>query len=337
MMKSPVTVLALGGTIAMTAGDAGGVVPTLTGESLVAAVPGLEDIAEVNAWSFRQLPGAHLRYDDLEALAETIFSLNARGQRGVVVTQGTDTIEETAFTLDRLLDLEMPVVITGAMRNPAIAGADGPANLLAAIQVAVSDEARGNGCLVVLNDEIHAARFVRKAHTSRLDAFISPLCGRVGWVSEGRVHMCCALAEISGILMKTKGSSKRTALVKIAMGDDGGQIRALRSSKYDGLVVEATGGGHVPPDVADALEEAARKIPVVLASRTGTGQVLGETYGFSGGEIDLQRRGLIRAGWLDGLKAKVLLTLLLRHGVAGYEAVCEAFRPWGGGGWEPVK
>lgn len=336
MMKSSVTVLALGGTIAMTAGDGGGVVPTLTGESLVAAVPGLGDIAEVSAWSFRQLPGAHLQYDDLEELAETICRLDASGQRGVVVTQGTDTIEETAFALDRLLDPGMPVVVTGAMRNPTVAGADGSANLLAAVQVAIDNEARGGGCLVVLNDEIHAARFVRKAHTSRLDAFSSPLCGRIGWVSEGMVHMCCALAKIPGIPMATGGSGKRTALVTIALGDDGNQIRALESLRYDGLVVEATGGGHVPPDVADALGEVAQKIPVVLASRSGAGQVLGKTYGFPGSEIDLQRRGLIRAGWLDGLKAKVLLTLLLRHGVEGYEAVCEAFRPWGGGGGKGV-
>lgn len=332
MMKSPVTVLALGGTIAMTAGEEGGVVPTLSGESLVAAVPGLEDVAEVDAWSFRQLPGAHLRYEDLEKLAETIGGLEASGQRGVVVTQGTDTIEETAFALDRLLEPGMPVVVTGAMRNPTVAGADGPANLLAAIRVAVSDEARGSGCLVVLNDEIHAARFVRKTHTSRLDAFRSPLCGRIGWVSEGLVQMGCALPKVPAIPMTVVGSGKRTALVTIAMGDDGDPIRALESLRYDGLVVEATGGGHVPPDVADALGEVAQRIPVILASRAGAGQVLEKTYGFPGSEIDLQRRGLIRAGWLDGLKAKVLLTLLLRHGVGGYDAVCEAFRPWGGGG-----
>src|SRR5690606_25563238 len=162
MSKTRITVLALGGTIAMTQSDQGGVVPTLTGEALVAAVPGLADVAEIDASSFRQLPGAHLQYEDLEALAKAIQMACASGSQGVVVTQGTDTIEETAFALDCLLQLDAPVVVTGAMRNPTVPGADGPANLLAAVQVAASHEARGLGCLVAMNDEIHAARFVRK-------------------------------------------------------------------------------------------------------------------------------------------------------------------------------
>ena len=191
--RPSVTVLALGGTIAMTAGSGPGVVPTLTGEMLVAAVPGLADIAKIDARSFRQLPGAHLQFDDLEALAATIRELSAAGQRGIVVTQGTDTIEETAFALDRLLDLDTPVIVTGAMRNPTLPGADGPANLLAAVQVAISDEARGLGCVVVMNDEVHAARFVRKTHTSSPAAFTSPAAGVIGWVVEGRVRVSVRL------------------------------------------------------------------------------------------------------------------------------------------------
>src|SRR5690606_13623708 len=105
---------------------------------------------------------------------------------------------------------------------------------------------------------------------------------------------------------------------------------AALSHGFDGIVVEATGGGHVPPGVAAALEEAAKRVPVVLASRTGAGEVLAQTYGFAGGEIDLQRRGLIRSGWLDGLKAKILLTLLLRHGCADSGEIARAFEPWGG-------
>src|SRR5690606_29748121 len=111
--------------------------------------------------------------------------------------------------------------------------------------------------------------------------------------------------------------SARVALATVALGDDGSQIDALCAAQFDGMVVQATGGGHVSPAVADALEAAARRMPVVLASRTGAGNTLSNTYGFTGSEIDLQRRGLIRAGWLDGLKAKVLLTLLLRHGKTG--------------------
>src|SRR5690606_3985131 len=251
----------------------GGVVPTLTAEMLVAAVPQLVDVARVEARSFRQMPSAHLRFEDLEELAETIRGLAADGCRGVVVTQGTDTIEETAFALDLLLEPGMPVIVTGAMRNPSIAGADGPANLLAAVQVAISDAARGQGCMVVMNDEVHAARFVRKLHTTSPSAFGSPLSGRIGWLSEGRVRFA-ALPPRLPPLPAGPATPTRVGLATIALGDDGAHVRALVAAGIDGLVVEATGGGHVPPDVADALEEAASRMPVVLASRTGTGDTL---------------------------------------------------------------
>lgn len=331
MNSFKVAILALGGTIAMTKGEDGGVVPTLTGEMLAAAVPGLGELAKIDARTFRQLPSPHLKYGDLEDLAGEIIRLDQAGCRGVVVTQGTDTIEETAFVLDLLTNLEMPVVVTGAMRNPTVAGADGPANLLASVQVAISSEARGCGCLVVMNDEIHAARFVRKTHTSRLDAFSSPASGRLGWVSEGRVFVGSRLERPPAIPLSGAGKDRRVALVTVALGDDGTLIRALPPGQFQGLVVEATGGGHVPVEVADALEVAARRMPVILASRTGAGETLSHTYGFPGGEIDLQRRGLIRSGWLDGLKAKALLTLLLRHGVASVSDISAAFEPWGGG------
>lgn len=325
-----VTVLALGGTIAMTGDGAGGVVPKLTGEMLVAAVPQLGRIARVEGRSFRQLPGAHLQFEDLEDLARTIGQLAAAGQRGIVVTQGTDTIEETAFALDRLLAVEAPVVVTGAMRNPTVAGADGPANLLAAVQVAISEEARGQGCLVVMNDEIHAARFVRKMHTSSPAAFAAPQAGPLGWLVEGRVRLAVRCPGVPAVPLAATPRPARVALLTVTLGDDGALAEAACQAGYDGIVVEATGGGHVPPPVALALERAARRIPVLLASRTGAGETLALTYGFTGGEIDLQARGLLRAGWLDGPKARVLLTLLLRQGCARPE-IEAALAPWGGG------
>jgi L-asparaginase len=182
-----------------------------------------------------------------------------------------------------------------------------------------------------MNDELHAARFVRKTHTSRLDAFSSPASGRLGWVSEGRVFVGSRLDRLPAIPNSASVEDRRVALVTVALGDDGTLIRALPPGQFQGLVVEATGGGHVPVEVADALEAVARQVPVILASRTGAGETLSHTYGFPGSEIDLQRRGLIRAGWLDGLKAKALLTLLLRHGVIEMRDISAAFEPWGGG------
>jgi L-asparaginase len=178
---------------------------------------------------------------------------------------------------------------------------------------------------------VHAARYVRKTHTSSPGAFSSPLCGRLGWVSEGQVRFCFELPKMPALAAAVESREARVALVTVALGDDGMQIEALAAAQIDGIVVEATGGGHVPLGVATALGEAARQIPVVLASRTGAGETLARTYGFPGGEIDLQQRGLIRSGWLDGLKSKVLLTLMLRRGLAGRDVIAEAFQPWGGG------
>lgn len=330
MNRPTVTVLGLGGTIAMSPSAEGGVVPTLGAEMLVAAVPELDGLARVEARSFRQMPGSHLLFDDLEELAQAIRELAAQGKRGVIVTQGTDTIEESAFALDRLLDLEMPVIVSGAMRNPSLAGADGPANLLASVQVAISEDARGMGCLVVMNDEVHAARFARKLHTSSPAAFGSPLAGPIGWISEGRVRFNARLGRVPAIASAPAGDA-RVGLVTIALGDDGTHVRALLSHGVDGLVVAGSGGGHVRPEVAELLGEAAGRMPVVLASRTGSGETLERTYGFPGSEIDLLRRGLVRAGWLDALKARILLTLLLRRGISGRDAVGKAFEPWGGG------
>lgn len=323
--------LALGGTIATAPGDQGGVTPRLTGEMLVAGVPALRKIADIEASTFRQLPSPHLRYDDIEALAAAVCEARDKGATGVVITQGTDTIEETAFALDLLLPrFDMPVVVTGAMRNPTLAGADGPANLLAAVQVCISDAARGLGCLVVSNDEVHAARFVRKTHTSSTATFSSPMAGPIGWVLEDTVRIGLHPPKMLPLQLAGPVRDARVALLAVAMGDDDTVVNAMRKAGIDGMVVMALGGGHVPTAIASALEDSARHIPVVLASRTGAGEILSRTYGFPGSEIDLQRRGVVRAGWLDAPKAKVLLTLLLRHKVTDRQRIAEAFACWGG-------
>lgn len=319
-----VHVFALGGTIAM-AGRSGaaphsGVVPRLDAGMLVDAVPELGNVARVTAHSFRQLPGAHLRFADLEALAGAIEAAQAAGADGVVVTQGTDTIEETAFALDRLLAPALPVVVTGAMRNASVAGADGPGNLLAAVRVAASPLARGSGCLVVMNDRIHAARFVRKLHTHGPDAFASPQLGPIGWVAEDRVRIAAQLPPWPALARQSQPEDSRVALVTLGFDDDGSMLRCAGDQGCSGVVVAALGGGHCSPAAADAIGALARHCDVVLASRSGAGEVLQTTYGFTGSEIDLLGRGAVAAGWLDALKARVLLSLLHRHGVRGPEA-----------------
>ena len=316
-MAARIRVLSLGGTIAMTPGEDAGLAPTLTARELIAAVPKVDEIADLLVSQFRLIPGAHLSVDDVVALAHEVDRSVSEGADGVVIVQGTDTIEEVAFALDVLLGVSVPVVVTGAMRAPDAVSADGPANVLAAIQVASHAVTHDLGVLVVFNNEIHAAEFVRKRHTSSLSAFVSEF-GPIGWLSENEPIVAVKPERRRPHLsLPSDAPAKSVALVKVALGDDERLLGLVSASGFDGLVVEAMGGGHVPSSLVAALSQLTNAIPVVLASRTGGGAVLQRTYGFPGSEMDLIERGLIPAGRLDGLKARLLLLLLLRGLLAG--------------------
>jgi L-asparaginase len=348
--RPEVVVLATGGTIASVGSrQAGGrgVAPGLDGSDLVAAVPGLSGVARVTARSVARVPGAHLTFDDLVDLAGSVEEAlaggasgapgaggagGAAGAAGVVVTQGTDTIEDTAFLLDLLVGCSEPVVVTGAMRNPTLPGADGPANLLASVAVAAAPTARDLGTLVVLNDEIHAARFVSKRHSSNPAAFVS-YPGPIGWVSEGRPHIAVRPVGRRTLPHPAPGARHRVALVALPVGDDGSILAALAGDgsggfRADGVVVETLGGGHVPPAALDRLETVARRIPVVLTSTTRSGEVLRSTYDFPGSELDLAARGVVNGGFVDARKARLLLTLLLRGGADPADVVAVFADPW---------
>jgi len=312
--KPRIAVFTLSGTVAMQATPGRGAAPALSASDLLAAVPGLDDTGvELRVQDVANKPGASLSFGDLFALADAISAALGDGFAGAVVIQGTDTIEETAYLLDLLVASDAPVVVTGAMRNPSLAGPDGPANILAAICVAASSCARGLGCVVVMNDQIHAARWVTKAHTASPAAFISPGFGPLGHIAEGRISVPVRIRDRSPLFSPVPRRKIRVGLVTIALRDDEVLIDAV-ADHVEGLVVAAFGAGNVPAGTVTSLAKLAARMPVVLASRTGAGTVHHNTYGFPGSETDLLARGLVSAGYLAPLKARLLLHLLIATG-----------------------
>ncbi|MET8118026.1 asparaginase [Micromonospora sp. NPDC005189] len=322
-----IALITLGGTIAMAGVDASrpGVVTRLTGADLTAAVPGLAelgvpvDVRDPHAVPSANLTGRHL-FDMVEEASRAV----AGGATGVVVTQGTDTLEETAFLADLVWPHAAPLVFTGAMRNPTLAGADGPANLLAAIRVAAAQAARDLGVLVAVNDEVHAVRWLRKTHSTSTATFAAPNAGPIGQVIEGEVRMLTRPERHEPLppIDPARLDGTRVALYVVTMDDDGLLLNGLAST-HQGLVVAGFGVGHVPAPLAPVLGDLAGQMPVVLTSRSGAGSVLRHTYGAVGSETDLQRRGLLNGGLLDPYKARVLLRLLLAAG-AGSDEVAAA-------------
>jgi L-asparaginase len=310
---SHVAYFALGGTISMTNTASGGAVPRLTSAELLSAVGELS--TEVQMHDLTALPGGSLSFDDVLDAFEAGSRAVRGGAVGVVMTQGTDTIEETAFLLDSIWDHDAPFVVTGAMRNPSLAGADGPANLLAAVQVAAAPAARGRGVLVSFLDEVHAARHVRKTHSTSPATFASPDLGAVGHVVEGVPRF---LAELPRRAAITGWTRERVAATKIALYtvtfDDDGALLAGPEHSHHGLVVAGFGAGHVPAALVPVLVEVNEVMPVVLTSRTGAGPVLHGTYGAPGSERDLLARGLINGGFVHPFQARVLLRLLVAAG-----------------------
>lgn len=312
-----VALIPYGGTIASAVKPGVGAMPSLDVGEMAKQMPGVREIAEVVPQASRHLASPHMTVRDLIDIAVAAREAIALGSQGVVITQGTDTIEEIAFGLDLLCKGDDPIVVTGAMRNASLPSADGPANVIAAIRVAASVAARGLGALVVMNDEIHAARFVRKSHTANPGTFRSMPTGPLGWLAEDDVRIVVRPAHRFHVAVPDDGVPPPVCLLKMSLGDDGRLLQYVPAAGFAGLVMEGFGGGHVTRDVAapGILESLIETMPVVLASRAGSGEVLRSTYGgFSGSETDLIRRGVIYAGSLDGPKARILLTLLLMRG-----------------------
>ena len=310
-----------GGTISMHRdAAAGGNVPTHSGEALVGFTRGLDAISPYRIENWAMVPACHLGPDRLWALRERVRQVAESGEvRGIVITHGTDTIEETAYLLDRTLGPSVPVAITGAMRTSSDEDWDGPGNLLAAATVAASAASAGHGVMVAFHGKVFAGRTVVKFHATDPDAFAAPYTGPIGRIEDG-----CVVYEArkrgSGEAGKTRpvglrGLSARVALVPMVIGDDGRMLDLARAD-HDGVVIVAFGSGNLPPGAVPAIGRwIDEKKPVVIATRCPTG-VVTPLYAFEGGGSRLAAMGAIPAGPRSPSQARMELMIALSAGVA---------------------
>lgn len=303
-MPERVLVVSTGGTIASTA-DGDGAAPTKTGEELVAAIPELTDRIRVE--NLAQRPSVDMNFDVLERLRERVAAHDA----GVVVTHGTDTMSESAYYVDLLRDSGVPVAFTGAQRRPDQPGADGPANLVAAVTAVEQQAVRSaGGVYVCLNGELHAARTVLKGHTWRPDTFESPGQGPVGAVAPGGFERYRELGSYSTTLPTAERPTGDVPIVTLGIGVGREAIDRALDAQCDGIVLQATGLGNAPEPVAEAVADAVEAgVPVVVASRCHAGGVAA-VYG-GGGGYTLEQHGALLAGDLSAPKARIKLLLAL--------------------------
>jgi len=312
---SRVAVVFTGGTISMAYDRvAGGNVPTLDGAAILARTPGLADIADIAAIDWGRLPGSHFTIATLVELWATIReAASDPNVDGVVVVQGTDTIEESAFCWDLLHGGETPIVVTGAMRSSTEAGYDGPANLSDAVRAAASPSLRGEGVTVVMAGTVHAADDVAKRHATAPSAFQSPNLGPLAVVGRDRVVLGRRRAGRRHVAQAS--AAEPVHLITSAAGTDGSLLDATVRLGTRGIVVAAAGSGNTSAELLVAGERAiAHGIPVVLVSRTGAGWA-GTGYAFPGGGGTWVRAGAMLAGSLNGPKARIALAFGIGNGL----------------------
>jgi len=313
-MKPRIALIFTGGTISMRVDPVtGGAIPALSGEEILALVPGLAELADFDLTDFARWPGPHVTPPRMLELARLVRSkLADQSIHGAVITHGTDTLEETAFFLDLVIDSAKPVVLVGAMRNSSELSWDGPANLRSAIRVAADPAARDLGPLVVFADQILAAAEATKTHTESTDTFQSPDFGPLGFVDKDRLVITRRRSDRLNI--PAESIEERVDILKIYAGADGRFIDHAIDDGARALVMEALGRGNVTVAALPAIQRAITLgIPVIVTSRCPRGRVL-DTYAYEGGGRQLRTMGAISGGMLPAHKARILLMLALGAG-----------------------
>jgi L-asparaginase len=308
--KPKIALITTGGTIAMTAtSENSRGVFKLTSEELLSAVPQINKIAEIQPIDLFSVPSHKLTIKDFKILYEKIVDLASKVD-GIVVTHGTDVLEESAFGLSLLLNIEIPVVLTGAMRRADLPGADGPSNLLNAVQVAASKNTKNCGVLVVMNGEILSGFFTIKQHSFSPAAFSR---NPIGWIAEDRVRVFFKPNIQKPSLQM---GDKRPIILTLESGFDHSleDTDCIDFIKIDALIMNITGVGHTSEKIVPKLYEVAKKIPVIFSTRTNNGETFKEYYGSPGTETDLIEKGLIPGGFLNSRQIRMLLLIGFSNG-----------------------
>ncbi|MDU6295690.1 asparaginase [Clostridium celatum] len=313
-----------GGTISMKVDERiKAAVPSLTGEEIMSMVTGIEEFAEIESYSFSSMPSPHMTFKTMIKLSKFIKELLERDDiDGVVITHGTDTLEETAYLLDLTINSNKPIVITGAMRSGSELGYDGPSNLAASICTAISDDAKGRGVLVCFNGELNSASEVTKANSMALNAFRTPNFGPIGIVDNNKVMFYRETKNTE--TYDVSDIKKDVALIKCVADMDSTLMEFVIEKGFGGIVIEGLGRGNVPPKMVEGIKRAIEKeVPVVIVSRCFEGRVH-ESYGYEGGGKMLKDLGVIFGDTLAGQKARIKLVLAINSGLS-YERIRDIF------------
>ncbi|HOV17293.1 MAG TPA: asparaginase [Candidatus Cloacimonadota bacterium] len=306
-MAKNILIILTGGTIAMKTSDQLGIVPTNEFADFLKTFPQLASVANIDVYEYSNIPSPYMTPQMMLDLAKLI-DLKAVDYDGIVITHGTDTLEETAYLCYLVLTTPKPVIFTAAMRSGSDLGLDGPRNIIGAVRVACHPDSADKGVLVVMNDEIHSAREVVKSDTGRIDAFVSMNFGPLGIVDPDRVVY--QRQTLHRVPVWTDRIDTNVDLIKAVAGMDGRYIHCSVEKGAKAIVIEAMGRGNLPdyliPDLQAALD---KNVLIVLTSRAYTGRVLPE-YGYRGGGKQLQEMGVILGGDMQGMKARLKLMAL---------------------------
>ncbi len=311
-MTNKLLILHTGGTISMNEDNNGHVIPSEE-NPLMTSIKKLHHPAQIDQEAIFNLPSPHITLEHWLQLKDRIEkAIFQENYSGIVITHGTDTLEETAYFLELSIDTDVPIILTGAMRSNNELGTDGLINLQSAIVVALDSESVGHGVLVVMNDEVHHSKYVTKTHTTNVATFQTPTFGPCGLIAKNRVIYFQKLTQYEHFPFKSI-TKTNIPLIKAYAGMDSKLLTYLATSQCDGVVIEALGAGNLPPTCLEGINALLKaNIPIVLVSRAFNG-IVQDVYGYIGGGYYLKQNGIIFTTGLSGQKARIKLLVLLNQ------------------------